>query len=491
MADLSVAVWRPTSILPLVVLRIGFGCLMFAGTLRFVANGWVDAFFLQPEFHFTYWGLAWVRPLPGPWLYAAFGALALAALGVAAGLFYRFSIVAFFVLFTYIELLDKTYYLNHYYFVSLLSFLLIFLPLGHWAALDVLRRPHTASPMVGAWAVGAVRLQIGLVYFLAGIAKIKPDWLFEAQPLRIWLSARTDFPLLGPLFDLAWMPYLMSWGGMLFDLTIPFLLLYRPTRIWAYCAVIGFHTVTGLLFPIGLFPLIMIVCTLVFFSADELRQALLWVGIRIPGAHALTPAPVLSPVTQAPAGRPFPEARVVPAPAGARPSPARPRARMAVPLLTLFFVGQLLVAFRHWYYPGDVLWTEEGFRYAWHVMLVEKTGHVTYWVEDPARGTVFPVYPSDYLTYQQEKQMSFQPDMILEFAHYLAARLRAQGMANVAIRAEAYVSLNGRPSRLLIDPAVDLTRIPHNLAPKPWILPADVQDVITLGGAASIAAPTQ
>jgi hypothetical protein len=110
-------------------------------------------------------------------------------------------------------------------------------------------------------------------------------------------------------------------------------------------------------------------------------------------------------------------------------------------------------------------------------MLVEKTGQVTFWVEDPARGRAFPVYPSDYLTYQQEKQMSFQPDMILAFAHYLAERLQAQGMGDVAIRAEAYVSLNGRPSRLLLDPTVDLTRVADGLAPKPWILPADAQEM--------------
>jgi hypothetical protein len=141
--------------------------------------------------------------------------------------------------------------------------------------------------------------------------------------------------------------------------------------------------------------------------------------------------------------------------------------------MVMFFAVQMIFPLRHWLYPGNVLWNEEGYRFAWHVMVAEKTGHVTYWVEDIERGITFPVYPSDYLTYQQEKQMSFQPDMILQFAHYLKAHLQQQGLEHVAIRAEAFVSLNGRPSQLLIDPSVDLTRETNGVAAKSWILPLE------------------
>jgi hypothetical protein len=432
---------------------------MFASTVRFVANGWIDAFYLLPEFHFTYLGFGWVQPPPGAWLYVVFAALALFSLAIAAGIFYRFSVFAFFILFTYIELLDKTYYLNHYYFVSLLSFLLIFLPLQRRASVDALWRPEIPSPLVPVWTVAAARLQLGLVYFFAGIAKINTDWLLDAMPLRIWLRANTGFPLIGWLFDFAWMHYLMSWAGMLFDLAIPFLLLYRPTRLWAYVAVIGFHTITGLLFPIGMFPWIMIGCTLVFFSADELGRLGKWLGSVRHGNNQL-----------ASRRRGVDE----------RSTPLRTwPGRIVAPLLVIFFAVQIVLPLRHWLYPGNVLWTEEGFRFAWHVMVVEKTGHVTYWAEDIERGITFPLYPSDYLTYQQEKQMSFQPDMILQFAHYLKARLQQQGIENVAIRAEAFVSLNGRRSQLLIDPTVDLTTKTNSMAAKPWILPlANDEDAV-------------
>jgi hypothetical protein len=46
-------------------------------------------------------------------------------------------------------------------------------------------------------------------------------------------------------------------------------------------------------------------------------------------------------------------------------------------------------------------------------------------------------------------------------------------MDHVAIRAEAFVSLNGRPSQLLIDPTVDLTLETSSVAAKSWILPLE------------------
>ncbi|HMR67575.1 MAG TPA: HTTM domain-containing protein [Anaerolineae bacterium] len=459
---------HPTDNLPLVVFRVAFGLLMFAGTVRFVANGWVEAFYVQPALHFSYYGFGWVKPLPGPWLYVVYAAVALLALGVAVGAFYRASITGFFLLFTYTELLDKTYYLNHYYFISVLSFLMIFLPLNRRAAVDGLIWPALRSEVAPAWTLAALRLQLGLVYFFAGLAKLNPDWLLQALPLKIWLAAKADFPLLGPLFEAGWFAYAMSWSGALYDLSIVFWLLYRPTRLPAYLAVIGFHLLTGLLFNIGMFPYIMIACTLVFFSADELG----WVN---QGFHKVKTI-----------GRQFSghvERRtwnVASHDHTSRPTSHVPRPtslkKLTQPtifvVLTAFFALQILLPLRHWLYPDNVLWTEEGYRFAWKVMLAEKTGHVTFTITEPASGRSWDVFPAAYLTYQQEKQMSFQPDMILEFAHYLEQQFRQQGFADLEIRAEAYVSLNGRPSRLLLDPTVDLTRRANTLAHQDWILPS-------------------
>ena len=142
----------------------------------------------------------------------------------------------------------------------------------------------------------------------------------------------------------------------------------------------------------------------------------------------------------------------------------------AVGILPLFFVYQLVMPLRHWAYPGDVHWTEEGYRFAWKVMLVEKTGHVRFLVTETATGRTWTVTARTELTPQQERQMAFQPDMILQYARHLAAQYAAAGHA-VEVRAEAYVSLNGRAGRLLLDPRLNLAAERNTLVQKWWILP--------------------
>lgn len=463
--------------MPLVGFRILFGLLMLISTIRFMLKGWVAELYLDPVFHFTYYGFWWVKPVSGPWLYAVFIIIALCCLFVMLGFFYRASITLFFLLFTYVELLDKAYYLNHYYFISVLSFLLIFLPLNRHLSLDALIDPTINTNRVPSWTIWAIRLQVGLVYFFAGLAKLKPDWLFHALPLKIWLAGHTSFPLIGPLFDYAWVAYLMSWSGAIFDLTIPFWLLWRRTRPFAYMTVILFHLLTGALFPIGMFPWIMIASTTIFFSEEEYR-ALFKLG---PHPHPLSqcwergarenlPLAVYTKQNK----RHLSHSLAVPTRVLPPNYPAKESQRMQhAPILLVlmpFFLLQFLLPLRQWLYPGDVTWTEEGYRFAWNVMLVEKTAHTTFYVTEPNSGREWSVYPSDYLTPQQEKQMSYQPDMILQFAHYVAELAQQEGFSEVEVRVEAYVSLNGRASRLLIDPTVDLSQEVNDFRHKAWIV---------------------
>ncbi len=433
--------------MPLVIFRIAFGVLMFISVVRFLLRGWVYEFYIAPEFHFTYLGFGWVKPLPEPWIYGIFLAMALLALGIALGLFYRFSTMGFFLLFTYVELLDKTYYLNHYYFVSLLSFLLIFLPLNKSFALDTRLGIAKKSNAAPTWVLYAIRSQLALVYFFAGLAKLEPDWLFQAMPLRIWLRANTDLPLLGQFFDEAWMAYAMSWAGAFYDLTIVFFLLWRKTRFLAYLAVIGFHVMTALLFHIGMFPWIMIVSTLIFFSEKDYLRVINIV-------RHLFRKPILF----------FNNQNLV--------NTFKPnKATLVLTIISLSFLFQISMALRHNLYPSNVLWSEEGFRFSWRVMLVEKTGLAIFTVKDPSTNKIWEVYPCEYLTPQQEKQMSFQPDMILQFAHFIENKFRAQGYEDLEVYADVYVSLNGRSSTPYINPKTDLTKENYNLAARDWVLP--------------------
>ncbi|HXG63090.1 MAG TPA: HTTM domain-containing protein [Planctomycetota bacterium] len=438
---LRAALGRPIPAESLAAYRILFGTLLFLSTVRFMASGWIEIFYVQPAFHFKYYGFGWVKVLPEEGMWLLYGGIAASALLVALGLFYRAAIAAFLGLFAYAELTDVTNYLNHYYLVTLLALLMTFLPMNARGSLDARRRPDAARAQVPAWTLWLLRFQVGIVYVHAGLAKLGSDWLLHAQPLGIWLKARDETPVLGPLFALPETAYLFSWGGLLFDTTIVAWLLWKRTRPFAFAAVLVFHGLTQILFDIGIFPALMAINATLFFEPDWPSRIAARLRRRAP------PAPA-------------------PGSAVSRPPP-----RWAQGALLAYGAFQVLFPFRHWLYPGDVLWNEQGMRWAWKVMLREKSGSVTYHVRDPRTGRSWQVSPSEYLTPRQELEMSGQPDLILQLAHHVAGDLRRKGHGEVEVRAEAKVSLNGRPSRLMIDPAVDLARVRDGLGAARWILP--------------------
>jgi hypothetical protein len=247
---------------------------MFVAVLRYFAHGWIEQFFISPRVYFPYPGLEWIVPLPAAGMYALFAALGVLAVCIAAGLFYRASAALFCVGFTYVHLIDRTNYLNHYYFVSLVSLLLVFVPAHNAWSLDAWRRPESRRATVPHWAVLLLRFQLAIVYVFGAIAKINPDWLLRAQPLKIWLGANVDLPVLGPWLELPWVAYAASYAGLAFDACIVPLLVTRRTRGIAYAGVLAFHLLTAALFPIGMFPWLMIGLTPIFFATDWPR----WFG---------------------------------------------------------------------------------------------------------------------------------------------------------------------------------------------------------------------
>ncbi|MDO5970450.1 HTTM domain-containing protein [Flavivirga aquimarina] len=432
-----------TSAAPLAVFRIAFGIMMCFGMIRFWYHGWIETLYILPKFHFSYYGFEWIKPL-GVYTYLLFIVCAIAALFIALGFKYRLAIIIFFLSFTYIELMDKTTYLNHYYFISLMSLLMIFLPANAYFSVDnVLRKKSYKN--IPKWTIDSVKLLLGIVYFYAGLAKINSDWLLEAMPLKIWLPSKYDLPLIGDtLMHQNWFHFAMSWSGMLYDLSIPFLLLYKRTRVFAFVLVLIFHIFTRVLFPIGMFPFIMIVSTLIFFDAS--------LHIKIINFLKRLFKYVVSNIT----------------------TKSNYNYQFRKPItgfLALFFVIQLIFPFRYLIYPNELFWTEEGFRFSWRVMLMEKMGISTFKIVNGETGDFFYVDNKDFLTPFQEKQMSFQPDFILEYSHYLGDHFTLQGHENVQVFVESYVALNGRLSQPFIDKNVDLYREKESFKPKYWILP--------------------
>ena len=431
----------PVDIASLAAFRIIFGLVMFAGIVRFLASGWIETMYGEPSFFFKYPGFEWVVPWPVWGMYLHYGVLAGLALAIAAGAGYRIVTPLFVLGFAYTQLIDVTNYLNHHYLVVLLGGLLVFLPAHRAWSVDAWRDPALRASTIPAWMVWLLRFQVGVVYVFAGLAKAQSDWLLHAQPLNIWLSARTDTPLIGPWLDERWVAYLMSWGGFLFDTTIVLWLSWRRTRLAAYAVLIGFHAAVGYFFNIGMFPFIMTTSALIFFSPSWPRR--------------LIKAPLV--LSEAPEG------------------PSR-RTRRWLPVVLVYVAIQVLVPLRHHVMPGDVLWNEDGMRFAWQVMVREKHGAVTYVAHLPD-GRRLEVPPGRYLTPRQEREMAGQPDLIRQLARRIAADLAAAGHPGVKVTAETRVSLNGRPPIPMIDPGFDLTRDGDYVTPAPTTPPIHLRAI--------------
>ncbi|NEV93715.1 HTTM domain-containing protein [Psychroflexus sp. YR1-1] len=436
---------QQNSAAPLAVFRIGFGLMMLISIIRFWSYGWIEKLYLDPKFHFSYYGFEWIKPI-GDWTYLIFILCGLSALCVALGLKYRLAIILFFLSFTYIELMDKTTYLNHYYFISLVSFLMIFLPASAFYSIDTLFKKKQYL-LIPQWTIDSIKLLLALVYFYAGLAKLNSDWLFKAMPLKIWLPSKYGLPFIGGnLMQQEWFHFAMSWSGMLYDLFIPFLLLYKRTRIFAFALVVFFHVFTRVLFPIGMFPYIMIIGSLVFFD-PKVHHKIIRSIQKFLKLFSIKPKPIATGTFK------YPNPKII------------------ISGLAVFFVIQMLLPFRYVLYPSELFWREEGYRFSWRVMLMEKRGYANFKVVNPEENTYFYVDNTDFLSSFQEKQMSTQPDFILEYAHFLGEQFKAQGHEPIEIYVESYVALNGRKSQPFIDPDVDLLKQYESFQPKSWILP--------------------
>ena len=430
----------PVDAASLGIFRIVLGAMIAWDAVRFWQFGWIDEYFVLPKWHFTYLYFDWVRPWPGPGMYIHFAVLFVLAVLVAVGLYYRAAVVLLFLAYTYVFLLEKSVYMNHYYLIALLCFLLIWMQPQRAFALDRRRRPDLPST-VPRWNVLLLRFQLFVVYFYGAIAKLNPDWL-AGEPMYSEIVRRApDVPQVATHFPPALLAYTIAYGGILVDATVPVLLCFRRTRRVGFVAAALFHLLNEVFLQIGVFSYLMTGAITIFFDPDWPRQ--LWRRWRA------LPAPA-----------PLPSAPAVPA----------PRRWAGLALLHLYVLAQLLIPLRHWLYPGAVSWTEEGHRFSWQMKLRRKAGVMTITVTDPASGRRWQIDPADDLRDRQLQKLHTFPDIVLEYAHYKRDELRAQGIRDPVITVDWRCSLNGAPPQPLIDPTVNLAAQERSIWPARWIV---------------------
>ena len=442
-------VQEPTDVASLVMLRIVFGLLMFIDIVRYFHIGWVSEIYAKPEFHFQYEWFWWLVPLPEEFMYLLFGMLGIFSILIALGLFYRLASTLFFLGYTYIFLLERTTYNNHYYLICLISFFLALAPLHKSWSLDVIRGSvkHTDRfPAIWLWLF---RFHMGLVYFYGGIAKFDPDWL-NGRITGELLGAANRGTILEPLMKFDWMNHSYVWSGMIFDLVIPFLLLCKPIRLWVFLSAVLFHAHNHYVFPIGVFPSLAVALTLLYFDADFPRKILPTKLRKLIGANYR---------------------KYVPYSDHSSVSLQNQIPRLLLIFSVIYIFVHILLPFRHLFTPGWTSWHEEGHYFAWRMMLRHKSTRIQFNVTHPITGEQRYADPRDYLNHMQYTVFAGSPMMVLQFAHYLDYLVRANGGFDPEITANVEVSINGREFRQMVDPNLDLSEIPIFKTTYLWMRP--------------------
>ena len=429
--------FAPTDSSGLAFFRISFGCVIMWHAYYFLSAGYLDLFFSRQTYHLTFYGFEWVAPLPRTGMRLVFFAMGLSAFGVALGLCYRVSCVVVFLTYTYSFLAEATLFQNHYYLTCLIAFLMCFIPANRSFSLDALSRRQ--SGLVPAWCHWLIALQIAIPYFYGGIAKLNYDWL-HSKPIGMWMANNSKLPLIGPYLTETWATWGISWFGIVFDLLVVPLLLWRRTRMLAYGFAVCFHLSNSVLFNIDYFPWFMILATPILFPADWPRRLLRLPPVEIPDTERLT---------------------------GSSPSGKK---KLTLGLIGIYVALQLLLPFRHFLYPGNPSWTEEGHAFAWRMMLRRKDVWIRFYATNvKTQETIeFPI--TQFFNARQIQDISYTADQIVPAAHFIAEQSRNIGIEDVEVRVVVLASLNGRKPQLMIDPELDLTTVNRTWKHQPFIL---------------------
>lgn len=421
----------------LALYRMGLGACLLWQMWKFFSTDLIRSLYVEPTHHFTWFGFDFVRPWPESAMYLHFSVMAVAAACILVGFHYRFASFVFWLGSTWVFLIDQSWYLNHHYLICLLSFVGIFLPASQQWSIDAWRDPQRRSDTVPLWTLWLLRFQLGVPYFFAGVAKINADWIY-GEPMRTWLSETTDFPVLGQYFTAEWCVQLFGWGGLLLDLFVVPLLLWRRSRLVTLLVVICFHLMNARLFNIGVFPWLMIWATITVFLPPATTARLLRRS-----------------------------------PLSAQESSDASRSSVLAPAVTGLLLGylslQLLMPIRHWFYPGHTAFTREGHQFSWRMRLNIRGASFEFTATDSRTGETQALPLSRWLTNAQEIEMG-DADHLLQLARWMEDDLRADGMSDPQITVDSLVSLNGRPPIRFVDPELDLTQQARSWRPADWIV---------------------
>ena len=419
---------------PLIVFRILFGFLIACESFGAILTGWVKRVLTDPQFTFSFIGFEWLQPLPGFGMYFYFVLMGFFGLAIMLGYRYRIAITSYTILWAGVYFMQKSSYNNHYYLLLLISFLLIFLPANRYASLDVKQNRVSEEKTMPYWISLLFIIQVGIVYVFASLAKFYPDWL-DGTFTKNLLSGTTSRPFFLELFSQKWFYLFIAYAGILFDLLIVPFLLFKKTRTLALIASVIFHIFNSITLQIGIFPFFALTFALFFYEPETIRRLFLRKKPKLEDEN----------LSQNLYGK-----------------------RIVYFLMIPYLIIQIALPLRHHFIEGDVLWTEEGHRLSWRMMLRERNGYITIQIKDLKTGSVSIYNYRKNLTNKQAQNLATKPDFIWQYCQRIKEEYQGK---HISIYIDCKNSINRKEYKRLIDPNYDMAKAEWNyFAHNEWIL---------------------
>lgn len=421
----------------LVLFRAVFGLLITIEAFGAIATGWVRRNLVEPPFTFNFIGFDFLQYLQGDLMYCYFALMGIFGVFVMLGYKYRFSMIAYALMWTGVYLMQKSSYNNHYYLMMLLCWIMAFLPANGWFSLDAKINPEQKTSSMPRWVMLILILQVWIVYTYASVAKFYPDWL-DTSVIALFMEGKANYWLIGDLLQLKFVHWTMVYSGILFDLLIVPMLLWKRTRLLGFAISIFFHLFNSIVFQIGIFPYMSIAFALFFFSPEILRKRFLPKKELYIGNEIIVPK----------------------------------YKNLLVAIFSVYFMSQIGLPLRHWFFKDDVLWTEEGHRLSWRMMLRSKSGTLNVFVADKENGERELYDYTKILGRKQSAAVKSKPDLMWQLAQKIK-EVEAEKGRDVAVYMESWVSINGGPYHPFTDTEVDIaSKKWHPFKHSDWILPS-------------------
>mgnify|MGYP003635116065 CR=1 FL=1 len=403
----------------LIVFRIMFGILLVVEAWGAILTGWVKRIFIDAQFNFHFIGFDFLQAMAGEGMYAYYFLMGVVGFFVLIGYYYRFNIVLYTLMWTAVYFMQKSAYNNHYYLQVLLLIFMCLAPANRYLSFDAKRKPEIKSLSIPRWIWLFIVLQIWIVYTYASIAKLYPDWL-DGTATAYLMQHKKDYILIGEFLQQKWVHYGIAYFGILFDLLVIPLLLWSQTRKIVFILGVFFHLFNSIVFGIGVFPYMSLALTLFFFPTATINRIFLKRKPHYTTGEVIVP-------------------------------------NLRKPIFAFFiawFILQIGLPLRHWFIKGDVLWTEEGHRLSWRMMLRTKSSSFQMKLINITTNEVEYIQTSDYLTPKQHKMLS-RPDGIWQFCQFLKKKHAVNG-DEIELYVTVKVSINGKEPQLLISPAYNM-----------------------------------